>query len=256
MNEKKYTIYMHKNKSNNKVYIGQTSQDPKKRWDGGNGYKTSIRFYNAIQKYGWNNFEHIILFTNLSAEEANSKEKELIEFFNSTNDNFGYNIQNGGKNFSHSEETKKRIGLANAKSLLGKKHSEEQNKKMSELFTGEGNPFYGKKHKDETKQRISEARKGKCCGKEHHMFGKHHTEENKQKISQARQGKGGKAVICLNTMEVFDCMMDAARWCGLKTSASIGQVCNQTGKQKTAGKHPETGEKLYWKYYNEGDINE
>ena len=33
-------------------------------------------------------------------------------------------------------------------------------------------------------------------------------------------------------------MMDAARWCGLKTSSSIGQVCNKTGKQKTAGKHP------------------
>ena len=26
-----YTIYMHKNKLNGKIYIGQTSQEPKKR---------------------------------------------------------------------------------------------------------------------------------------------------------------------------------------------------------------------------------
>ena len=43
-------------------------------------------------------------------------------------------------------------------------------------------------------------------------------------------------------------MMDAARWCGLKNSSSIGQICNKTGKQKTAGKHPETGERLYWEF--------
>jgi len=44
-------------------------------------------------------------------------------------------------------------------------------------------------------------------------------------------------------------MMDAARWCGLKTSCSIGQCC--MGKVKTAGKHPITKEKLTWRYIDE-----
>ena len=66
-----YTIYIHKNKINNKVYIGQTSQNPKKRWDNGRGYQSSPKFYNAILKYGWDNFEHIILYTNLTLEQAN-----------------------------------------------------------------------------------------------------------------------------------------------------------------------------------------
>lgn len=35
---------------------------------------------------------------------------------------------------------------------------------------------------------------------------------------------------------------------GLKNAASIGQVCNHTGKQKTAGKHPVTDEKLTWSF--------
>jgi hypothetical protein len=45
-------------------------------------------------------------------------------------------------------------------------------------------------------------------------------------------------------------MMDAARWCGLTNSSSIGQVCNKTGKRKTAGKHPVTKEKLLWEFVN------
>ena len=48
-------------------------------------------------------------------------------------------------------------------------------------------------------------------------------------------------------------MMDAARWCGLANACSIGQVCNKTGKQKTAGKHPITKEKLLWEFIDSND---
>ena len=46
-----YTVYMHKNKINGKIYIGITSRKPEARW-GTNGinYKTSPHFYAAIQK--------------------------------------------------------------------------------------------------------------------------------------------------------------------------------------------------------------
>ena len=245
---KKYTIYIHKNKINGKVYIGQTSQKPEKRWDNGRGYETSSKFYNAILKYGWNNFEHIILYTNLTLEEANQKEQELIEQYKSYEDDFGYNITHGGRNFTHSEETKRKIGAANSIALQGNKWSEEQRELMSEMFKGEGNPFYGKYHTEETKQLISEHRKGKRAGEEHPMYGKHHTEDSLQKMSENRKSKGGKKVICLNNGKIFNTMMDAARWCGLSNSPSIGQVCNHTGKQKTARRHPETGEKLTWSF--------
>ena len=45
-------------------------QVPEKRWGiNGNNYKSSPHFYAAIQKYGWDNFEHNILFENLNYEE-------------------------------------------------------------------------------------------------------------------------------------------------------------------------------------------
>ena len=71
INNKLYTIYCHKNKINNMCYIGQTCRKyVKTRWNLGKGYWCSTKFYNAIKKYGWDNFEHIILYTNLTKEEA------------------------------------------------------------------------------------------------------------------------------------------------------------------------------------------
>ena len=243
-----YTVYMHRNKKNGKIYIGQTKQKPEKRWDNGNGYKDCSRFWNAILKYGWNNFEHIILAEKLTLEEANILEEQLIKQYDSTNPKYGYNINYGGFNHLHSEETKHKIGEANKISLKGKHWTKDQRQLISKMFSGEGNPFYGKHHSEETKQKISQNRKGKMVAEQHPMYGKHHTSITKDKISSSRQSKGGKQVLCINTGEIFPTMMDAARWCGLSNSSSIGQVCNHTGKQKTAGKHPETGEKLQWEF--------
>lgn len=91
------TIYMHKNKINGKVYIGQTIQQVEDRWKNGTGYKTCYIFYSAIQKYGWDNFEHIILEQgDWTQEELNEKEKYYINLYDSTNSNKGYNITKGG----------------------------------------------------------------------------------------------------------------------------------------------------------------
>ena len=64
-----YIVYMHTT-PNNKVYIGITCQNPKKRWAYGYGYKKNKYFFSAIQKYGWNNIKHIIIAENLSKEYA------------------------------------------------------------------------------------------------------------------------------------------------------------------------------------------
>ena len=92
-----YKVYIHKNKINDKVYIGITGQkNVKDRWKKGNGYKGQVQFYNAIQKYGWDNFTHKVLYDNLTKEEACEKEKELIKEYDSINPLYGYNLEKGG----------------------------------------------------------------------------------------------------------------------------------------------------------------
>ena len=112
--ERNYTVYMHINKKNGKKYIGITKQNPQKRWkSNGIGYCGQL-FYNAIEKYGWDNFEHIILFENKTQEEAEKLEVELIKSYKSTNKKHGYNRENGGNSRGkHSEETKQMLSVMN-----------------------------------------------------------------------------------------------------------------------------------------------
>lgn len=140
--ESTYCVYMHKNKINGKIYIGQTCQNPEQRWREGEGYKSSSHFYSAIKKYGWSQFDHFILAENLTVEQANFLETQYIKQFHSTDDNYGYNLQSGGKNYIMSEEHKKKISNA----LKGIDR------------TGEKNPMYGKHHSKESKEKIRQTK--------------------------------------------------------------------------------------------------
>lgn len=97
MSDKTYVVYQHRNIINNKVYIGITCRRPSGRY-GHNGkkYAECPHFWNAIQKYGWENFEHTILYSGLSYEEACEKEIQTITEKKSTDPMYGYNISPGG----------------------------------------------------------------------------------------------------------------------------------------------------------------
>ena len=140
--ESTYCVYMHKNKINGKIYIGQTCQQPEKRWKDGEGYKGSSYFYSAIKKYGWSQFDHFILADNLTLEQANELEIKYIQQYKTTDDNYGYNLQSGGKNYIMSEMHKKKISEA----LKGIDRA------------GEKNSMYGKHHSEDTKNKIRQTK--------------------------------------------------------------------------------------------------
>lgn len=54
----------------------------------------SIKFHNAIKKYGWDNFTHEVVYSNLNKQAADKLEKELIHKYNSIEE--GYNLKEGG----------------------------------------------------------------------------------------------------------------------------------------------------------------
>ena len=106
--DKKFVVYMHKNLVNGKVYIGQTC-DLSERWRGsGKNYFNSIKFFNAIKKYGWDSFSHEVLYDNLNQEAADILEKELIEKYDSIRS--GYNLKEGGARGQLSQESLKKMG--------------------------------------------------------------------------------------------------------------------------------------------------
>ena len=101
----KWIIYKHTNLLNGKVYIGQTHYDnPKDRFKNGLGYKRSDGkqsiFWEAIQKYGWDNFETTYLSTDIETKEkANELEIYYINEYRSCvyfKDCNGYNMTVGG----------------------------------------------------------------------------------------------------------------------------------------------------------------
>ena len=167
--ERNYTIYMHIC-PNGKKYVGMTSQKPPtKRFQNGKGYKNCILFNEAILEYKWINIEHKILFNNLTKEEAENKEIELIKKYKTQNYKYGYNIQEGGCCHKHEDSTKRKIGshFKGEKNYFYNKH-----------FYGELNPFYGKSHTKETINKLKKINTGKK-----------HTKETKEKMSLSQKGK-------------------------------------------------------------------
>lgn len=187
--------------------------------------------YHAIKKYGWKRINHEILFTDLTKEEAEQKEIELIAFYKSNDRKNGYNIANGGNHCGkHSKETIEKIRAANAiahknvKHAKGWHHSEETKKMFSEMRKGKSTK--GRHWSDEAKQRISKIRKGRKL-----------SEETKIKMSQSRS----KKVMCLESGAVYL----SAKEAGVATnivSSNIVRVCN--GKRNTAGGY-------HWRYAND-----
>lgn len=235
-----YTVYAHKNKITNKYYIGQTN-NLKRRWrqngieyyDYQKSEQDQSAFWKAIQSYGWNNFEHIILKDNLTLEEANYWEGYYMDYYKSRVTQNGYNIREAGSNGALSEETKQKLSEIFKEKGLWKG---DNNPKHLDPPIGEKNPMYGKHHSKETKQKISEAKKGS-----------HLSEEHKQKISDYMNTNHPRAkkVRCIETGEVFLSARKAAEAYGTAHTC-ITRVCN--GERKTTqGKH--------WEWVIEDDIN-
>lgn len=146
-----YCVYKHTNKMNGMVYIGITRQNPIKRWGGGSGYSYNTHFYNAILKYGWDNFSHEILYTGMTREEACEKEIELIAKYNSNDRKYGYNITPGGDTLD--EESIQKV----ASKKRGVKFTEEHKLALSKAKKG-------KKWTESQRESIMRSMK---CGAEH-----------------------------------------------------------------------------------------
>lgn len=255
-----YKVYIHIF-PNSKVYIGITKQKVEYRWNNGKKYDNNIYMTNAIQKYGWDNIEHKVLYENLTKEEAEQKEIELIKQYKANIREYGYNILEGGnasnglskeicekisekskgKHYSPKTEFKKghkpwTTGKKMSKELRqklseahkGKKISKETKRKLSKISSEK---LKGRKVSEETRKKLSIAMKGR----KGYWTGKHHTEETKIKISNAKKGTispNRKKVICIEKNIIYNSLTEASLENNINIS-KISNCCN--GKRKTTG---------------------
>lgn len=245
--ENNYYIYKH-TAPNGKVYIGQTCQKLDKRF-GKNGcnYKGCTLFYNAIQKYGFDNFKHEVIFDGLTKIEANEKEIDLIREYRSNEREFGYNIQGGGNNSgSPSEESGKKM----SEWQIGKVLSEDTKKKISDSRIGQkdsietrikkSNGHKGKSLSEETKLKLSKSRAEKVTDEQIERVrkigrsnkGRTLSKETRNKMSDAHKGIGSKRILCIETNILYSSISEASK-CTNINRQNIGKVCN--GKLQTAG---------------------
>ena len=228
--ENNYCVYKHTS-PNNKVYIGITSMNPKQRWANGKGYKTQM-FYCAIEKYGWENFKHDILFENLTKNEAEQKERELIAYYKSNHKDYGYNIDNGGNSFgSHSEATKQKFSqnMIGDNRNKGRIHTEESKRHMSEAHMG-------KNLTDEAKRKLSEFHTGKK-----------YTNEVIEHIKLAARKSKSYPVKCIELNMDFDSVPEAVEYVGNIGGSVIRQGIQKVikGQLNASGKLSD-GTKLHW----------
>jgi group I intron endonuclease len=202
-------IYEFVNNINQKVYVGQTID-----------YSHRIRshkfnltqnkntpFYNALLKYGWENFS-INIIEECEENELNNKEIYWIKKKNSLYPN-GYNLLEGGSQSRHTDYTKQKI----SNGRKGIKFSESHIENLRKSHLGYIMP-------EEQKKKISNSNKGKVISQE---------TKRKLKYNQPHRKEVGRFDIEGNLIIKYESIMDAS--ISLDCSpGNISECCN--GKRK------------------------
>jgi len=196
------SVYIHTIIDNNKKYVGQTIGKPEVRWGSkGHRYKGQL-FYNAIQKYGWENITHEV-YENLTQEEADEMERRLIKEYKTTEREYGYNIALGGKDGAPA------IGERNAMS-----------RKVICIETGaiyQSASICAKEYGVHTSSLQESLYNGYAVKNMHFKY----IDDDDYVINNRRRGYG---VICKETGETWPSVKDCANSLGVKPSA-VNKYC-------------------------------
>jgi group I intron endonuclease len=171
-------IYKITNSINGKVYIGQTVQkNPKMRWyDHQAKARCGVNqpLFNAIRKYGVENFTWEVIDQANSLEELNKLEEQFVEQYNSIHT--GYNIRKAGGNKLHNASSiekmrqKQRDAHARRRDANGGVEVHSQHKQHES----------GWKHSAESRQKRKE-----WSAITNKLKAKPLTEEHKHKVSES-----------------------------------------------------------------------
>lgn len=196
-------VYRAKNKINNKSYIGITTKtlEHRKITHQKAAKYSNRKFYTALNKYGFDNFEWSVLAEGSDITDLENKEQYYIEKYNSFND--GYNLTSGGESLKeYSEESKELMREArvdwhksNRNGFKGKTHTEEVRKRISEKLKGRVSPNKDKELSETHRENLSKAQKEWLKHNEHPNKGrtwKHKKKREYLEVTCPHCSKSGK----------------------------------------------------------------
>lgn len=227
-------IYCIKNLVNDKKYIGQ-SVNIKARW---RQHKSALRhgkhdneyLQKAWNKHGEENFVFEII-EQCSEQDLDDRERYYIKKYNTLDENYGYNLKDGGQD----HPTVKAEVVAKQSENLKKSYAdhpqlrEARREKALEMWA---QPGFKEKH----------------SGKNNFMYGKTHTAEARAKISAAHKGKPNwrrdhRPVKCIQLNKIYPDVTEAGKDLGFDGS-TILQVCY--GNRKIC-------QGYHWEFANKAD---
>lgn len=258
-------IYCIENLINHKKYIGQ-STDVYNRWNAHKNALNSNRHRNiylqrAWNKYGKDNFNFYII-EKCNSDIIDELEKHYISMFNSTYNQCGYNIESGG-NVNKQIPIETREKMSNAKS--GKYFSGE-NPKAHPVYCPQLDRWFSCIMDAQREGIACEASVRGCLEGKRHNAGRHPITgerltwydkddmENPEIMKIIIDEKNGISHIDLDPRIVplycpeLNRLFDGGAG-QVEREGIIGRTSIQgylSGRRKSAGKHPITGEPLTW----------
>ena len=185
-----YILYKTTNLLNEKYYIGVHETK-----DLNDGYLGSgVALFNAVRKYGKENFSREILETFNNSIDMYNREKVILTS-EIINDPLCYNIAYGGTGGSMKQNQKPFNGP----------HTEETKLLISEKAKariGEKNGMYGKTHSDETKKLLAKITRER-------FLGKSKTDKHKKKIAESLMQKY-KVIDASENVKIIN---NLKKWC-------------------------------------------
>lgn len=241
-----YYIYLTTNNINGKQYIGQHKGDINDSYLG-----SGIAITKAINKYGKANFTKEVLCICKDRQDVDKKERYYIAKYDAVNNNNFYNCQEGGTGGdgwrtcrrwmqTHPEQAKELYQQSGQRlQQWAKNHPKEAQENIKALI--DGSRKWREENPDKVKATVERLQEGK------EKWRAEHKEEYQAQVDRWR-ASGSEAnsmpIICLTTGEIFPSLCAASRHYPTAYQANITKCLN--GQRKSAGKHPDTGEKLVW----------
>ena len=227
-----YKVYKHTNLTNGKIYIGITKQEPKRRWQNGIGYIDNSYFYKSIIKYGWDGFNHEILFDNLTKKQAQQKEIELIKLYKSNNREYGYNMSKGGE--TSDENFNKKYGKDNHKS----RRIRVLNANTKEVFK-----IYDSQTQASIELGINRKGITKNCLGQSKTYKGYIFEYDDCEFIKPQKCKRGKhnnhktsKVKCIDDDKIFNSINEAGRYYNIRPNNIATCLCKSSKSQTAGGK--------------------